>query len=335
MRCAASAASTLYTAAIVHAHASQLTRARRPRLLIVGCGDVGLRAARRLVPRWRVIALTSSPDRVDALRRHGVTPLVGNLDDAATLRRLGPLAAHVLHLAPPPADGERDSRTRALLAVLARGGCTRSLVYVSTTGVYGDAGGAWVDETRAVAPATARAQRRVDAERHVRVFGRVHGTRITILRVPGIYARDREGGDPVARVRSGAPVLVPAHDVITNRIHADDLARACIAALVRGRPQRVLNVCDDLQLPMGDAMDRVADLAGLPRPPRITREEAKAVLSPMALSFWSESRRVSNARMKRELRLCLLHPTFEADVRAAHARAVAAPAPPPCVNASG
>lgn len=282
-------------------------------MLIVGCGDVGLRVAAQLAAaatggRVRVLALTSSPQKVPLLRERGITPLAGNLDQMATLRRLSGLAGHVLHLAPPPGDGpgasDRDPRTRDLLRALRLRTPPRSLVYASTTGVYGDCRGQRVSETRPPRPATARARRRVDAERQVRLWGR-SGVRSTILRIPGIYAADRVGGTPRERLLRGTPVLQAQDDVYTNHIHADDLARACVLALWRGRPQRVLNVCDETELKMGDYVDLAADLMGLPRPPRISREQAEATLAPMLLSFMRESRRMDNRRMKQELRLRL------------------------------
>lgn len=280
----------------------------KPRLLIVGCGDVGLRVARLLAGRWRVLALTSSPGRVAALSAAGIVPLLGNLDEPATLARLAGLADRVLHLAPPAREGEADLRTRHLLAALARKP-PQVLVYASTTGVYGDCGGAFIDETRALNPATDRARRRVDAEAQLRTFGRRHGSRVSLLRIPGIYARDREGGHPRERLARGTPVLRREDDVYTNHIHADDLARACVLALLRGRPQRAVNVSDDSQLLMGEYFDLAADLAGLPRPERITRAEAAQRMGAMQLSFWSESRRLANQRLKRELRLQLRYPT--------------------------
>ncbi|MFG6413971.1 SDR family oxidoreductase [Roseateles sp. DC23W] len=279
-----------------------------PRLLIIGCGDVGLRLLKLLAGRWRLFALTSSPERVPALRAAGAVPLLGNLDDAVTLSRLAGLADLVLHLAPPARDGDTDVRTRQLLGALARRP-PAALVYVSTTGVYGDCGGAVIDETRALNPATDRAARRVDAESQLRAFGRRHGTRVSLLRVPGIYARDREGGHPRERLAKGTPVLLREDDVFTNHIHADDLVRACLLALLRGQPQRAVNVCDDSQLLMGDYFDLAADLSGLPRPERITRAQAAERMSAMQLSFWSESRRILNHRLRRELRLKLRYPT--------------------------
>jgi nucleoside-diphosphate-sugar epimerase len=286
-----------------------LLRARRPVLLIVGCGDIGLRVLGLLQRRWRVLALTSSPTRAASLRAAGAVPLVGDLDDARSLGRLAALADAVLHLAPPPQQGSTDPRTRKLLQALARSSRVRRLVYASTSGVYGDAGGERFDETRAVHPTTDRARRRVDAEARVRQHGRAFALRACILRVPGIYALDRQGGDPRDRVRRGAPVLVPADDVHTNHIHADDLARACVAALMRGAPQRIYHVSDCSELQMGDHFDAVADAFGLSRPPRLTRDEAARTLSPMQMSFLAESRRLDNHRLRAELRLRLRYPT--------------------------
>jgi nucleoside-diphosphate-sugar epimerase len=285
-------------------------RLRRPRLLIVGCGDVGLRVLRLLHPRWRVVALTSTPARAPLLRAAGARVIVGDLDRPASLARLAGLADAVLHLAPPPADGVHDARTAALLAALARRSTPARLVYASTTGVYGDAGGARFDETRPIAPATARARRRADAEARLRLHGRRGtGTRVSILRVPGIYAPDRHGGDPRERVVRALPVPAPDDDAYTNRIHADDLARACVAALVRGAPQRVYHASDDSELTIAAWHDLIADAIGAARPPRISRAQAREQLTAQQLSFWGESRRLDNRRLKRELRVVLRYPT--------------------------
>lgn len=297
---------------------SRLSQFKRPRILMVGCGDVGLRVVRQMRPRCRLMALTSQPERVASLRAQGVLPLVGNLDDAASLSRLAGLAPYVVHLAPPPNTGGTDLRTAHLLQALARRGGVRSLVYGSTTGVYGDAQGARFDETRPLNPTTPRARRRVDAESRVRWFGRQHlGTRTAILRIPGIYAADREGGHPRDRVAKGTPVLMPQDDVYTNHIHADDLARIVVAALWRGKPGRVLHASDTTEMRMGDYFDWVADHYGLPRPPRITLAEARQSMTVMQLSFWSESRRLINTRLKTDLRLDLRYPTVQDGLRQA------------------
>ena len=287
-------------------------RFRRQRVLIVGCGDVGLRAAAQLPRRLRVLALTSSPERQALLRAAGITPLLGNLDAPASLQRLAGLATRVLHLAPPPSeqgrDWSHDPRTTALSRVLRLRSAAKALVYGSTSGVYGDCQGAWVNESRPVQPHTPRALRRVDAERAIRALGRL-GVRSSILRIPGIYAPDRVGGTPKDRLLKRTPVLRASEDVYTNHIHADDLARACVMALWRGKAQRVYNVNDDTTLKMGDYFDVAAEVLGLPKPPRVSRSSATESLPLMLLSFMSESRRLDNTRMKRELRLRLAYPT--------------------------
>jgi nucleoside-diphosphate-sugar epimerase len=295
------------------------SRFRRERVLVIGCGDVGLRVAQGLRGRARLMALTSSPQRAPQLRERGITPLAGDLDQPATLARLAGLATRVVHLAPPASQEQvqwwRDFRTQALLRVLRRRSLPAAFVYASTSGVYGVCGGGHVDECRPVAPRTPRAQRRADAERLVRHFGRVAGVRASILRIPGIYAPDREGGTPRERLLKGTPVLRAEHDVYTNHIHADDLARAVGAALWRGAPQRVYNASDDTQLKMGDYFDLAADLYGLARPPRVARDAAADQLPLVLLSFMSESRRLANRRLKRELRVRLRYPTVREGLR--------------------
>ena len=240
-----------------------------------------------------------------ALRAAGTTPLWGNLDRPQSLRRLAGLAQRVLHLAPPATVGATDERTGALMHALRRRSAPAALVYASTSGVYGDCGGAWVHEGQALSPTTPRAQRRADAEARVQFLGRSAAVRTTVLRVPGIYAPNREGGTPLERLRKATPVLDALDDVFTNHIHADDLARACVRALWRGKPQRAYNVNDDAVLKMGDYFDAAAALYGLPLPPRISRARAEVEMGAMQLSFMSESRRMVNARMKQELGLRL------------------------------
>lgn len=284
-------------------------------MLIVGCGDVGMRVVPLLSSRLRVLALSSTPSRFDTLRARGLTPLQGNLDQPETLRRLAGLATRVLHLAPPQGDGWTDARSQALFAAIRRRLAPVSLVYGSTSGVYGDCAGDWVDERRPVKPHTPRALRRADAEHRVRLLGRAAGVRASILRIPGIYAPDRVGGTPRERLRKGMPVLRREDDVFTNHIHADDLARACALALWRGRSQRTYNVNDDSVLRMGDYFDLAADLYGMARPPRISRHVAQGEMPLQMLSFMNESRRMKNQRMKAELRLKLRYPTVAQGLR--------------------
>jgi nucleoside-diphosphate-sugar epimerase len=275
---------------------------QRPRLLIVGCGDVGMRLLPLVRDRFRVFALTSQPERVAELRAAGAVPIVADLDAPRTLARLRGLAGYVAHLAPPRQEGERDVRTRNLAAILPEGA---RVVYVSTSGVYGDCGGALVDETRPVAPRSSRARRRVDAEQVLRAWARRAHGRLAILRVPGIYAPDRL---PLKRLAQGTPALRSEDDVYTSHIHADDLARIVALALFRALPGRVYHAVDDTRMQMGEYFDAVADAFGLARPPRLARDQLRAAVSPMLLSFMSESRQLDNTRLKRELRVRLRWP---------------------------
>ena len=268
--------------------------------------------------RYRIFAALRDRSRFADWRERGAIPLLADLDQAASLQRLGRLAGCldiVLHFAPPANQGAADSRTRRLLAALMRGkSLAQRFVYISTSGVYGDCGGNEVDEARRLCPQTARARRRVDAERQLRHFGRRRLARVSILRAPGIYAADRL---PVERLQKGLPALRAEEDVFTNHIHADDLARLVIAALRFGRANRCYNASDDSGLKMGEYFDLVADRFGLPHAPRISRREAEAQLSPVQLSFMRESRRLVNRRIKTELRASLRYPSVADGIEAA------------------
>jgi nucleoside-diphosphate-sugar epimerase len=288
------------------------------KILIVGSGDVARRILFRLSPACRVFALLRDRQRAAVWRAAGAIPLFADLDDRSSLLRLAGLADVVLHLAPPPAQGGLDTRTRNLLAALSAGGSLpRQLIYVSTTGVYGDCAGALIDETRPCHPESARAVRRVDAERCLRAWGRRQGVRVNILRAPGIYAADRL---PIERLEKGLPALLADEDAWTNHIHAEDLAAACLTALRHGRANRVYNVVDDSDLRMADYFDRVADAFTLPRPPRLSRRAAAEVLSPLQMSFMRESRRIGNCRLKNELKLSLAYPTVDSGIAEAVSR---------------
>ena len=309
---------------------------RRKRLLIIGCGDVGQRIAALARPHWRVFGVARTAATRALIRAAGALPLPAD----ARRRRLQDLADWVVHSAPPPA-GEPpgggpaiDRLTRAWTAKLLQapgqaprrsragpGGRAsrplpaKRLVYLSTTGVYGDRQGRLTSEVSPVQPLTDRARRRADAERWLRLAGRrSRQLRVTILRVPGIYAIDRL---PLQRLRDRLPALSPCDDVQTNHIHAGDLARLARTALLRGRAQRILNVADDSDLPMGEYLDLVARWAGLEPPPRVDRQTLLATVSAVRASFMAESRRLANRRMKRELGLALRYPTV-AEFLAAH-----------------
>jgi nucleoside-diphosphate-sugar epimerase len=276
------------------------------RLLIIGCGDIARRALPWLIRRYRVYAVVRSDARLGELRELGITPLRADLDAPRTLKRLAGIGNLILHFAPPQESGMVDRRTQMLLAALSTGKILpRRLVYISTSGVYGDCGGAWVAEERPLRPQTERARRRVDAEARLRRFGRKRRVAVSILRAPGIYAGDRL---PLARLERGLPLLQESDDIYTNHIHADDLAVIVQAALSRGRAGRIYNASDDSVLKMGEYFDLIADRFGLPRAPRLPRAEAERRLSAAMLSFMGESRRLSNRRIKRELGVKLKYP---------------------------
>jgi len=296
----------------------------RKRLLVVGCGDVARRALPQWLERYDVAALVRTPD--PALAARGVRLFPGDLDQPETLVPLAGAVDLIVHAAPPPGSGPQDVRTRNLLAALTesqdgqsrKGGAMlpQRVVYISTSGVYGDCGGDYVEESRPVHAQTDRAARRVDAEAMLTRWCGERRIALVILRVPGIYAADRL---PLAQLERGTPALAAEDDVYTNHIHADDLAAILTAGLSLG--EGVYNASDDSEMKMGEYFDLVADRAGLPRPPRVRRAEAAGRISPVLLSFMSESRRLVNRRMKAELGIRLRYPTVYRGVPRAESRA--------------
>ena len=290
--------------------------AKKHSVLIVGMGDIGQRIS-QAHPNINTLGMARSAASADAARAAGSLPVSADLDLRNTLGRIAGLSPWVLHLAPPPGDSEGDTRTRHLIAALGRaaacgsnrrGSLTRRLIYISTSGVYGNCDGERVFEHRTTAARNPRALRRVDAEQQLRRFAARCGIKLSILRAPGIYAADRL---PIERIRKQTPAVRSTEDSYTNHIHADDLANLVWLALFRGKPNRVYHAVDDSVKKMGDYFDMVADHFGLPRSPRISREEAQKVLSPALLSFLNESRVLDNTRLKTELRARLKYPDVE------------------------
>jgi nucleoside-diphosphate-sugar epimerase len=270
------------------------------RLLIAGYGDIARRALVRLERRFEVTR---------ASRSYGF-----DLDRPDTLTFAG--ADTVLHCAPPPNEGETDTRTANLLAALEKGRILPArMVYVSTSGVYGDCAGVRVDESRPLAPQTPRARRRVDAERRLAQWSTYNKVALVVLRVPGIYAADRL---PLERLRAATPVLRPEDDVYTNHVHADDLAAILCRAVEDDAPPGVYNASDDSQMKMGDWFDLVADVHALPRPPRIALAEANDRIPAGGLSFMSESRRLDNRKLKEVFGIRLRYPTVHEGLRHEH-----------------
>jgi nucleoside-diphosphate-sugar epimerase len=276
------------------------------RLLIVGFGDIALRALPELCIHFQVTAVVRPSRLAQVSPRPGVQIVPADLDVPQSLENIAAEATHVLHCAPPPASGSHDVRTANLLVALASAARLERIVYISTSGVYGNCDGAWVDEDRPVNPATDRARRRVDAESRLQTWSTERGVRVLILRAPGIYAAERL---PLQRLRNRTPVLRAEDDGYTNHIHADDLARIAVCALTHPLARGIYNAADDTELRMGEWFDLLADRAGLARPPRIARADAAAHIPAPLLSFMAESRRLCNERMRRELGVQLRYPT--------------------------
>lgn len=258
-----------------------------------------------LVKTHKVFVITSSLEKMRMFREMGAIPKYGNLDQAHSLTGIAHLANLIVHLAPPNSEGLRDLRTKNLLHALSKNSRLLKLIYVSTSGVYGDCKGDFVDETREPWPSSPRGKRRLDAEQQIRSWAIAHHAQATILRVPGIYAENRL---PIERILQRTPALISNEDVYTNHVHADDLARILVLALYRGLPQRILNASDHSELKMGDYFDLVANALKLKKPPRVGFEELITQVSPQMLSFMKESRRLSNQRLS-ELGFSFQYPT--------------------------
>jgi nucleoside-diphosphate-sugar epimerase len=272
-------------------------------VFVVGCGDIGCRvAALEQAQGLEVAALARTPESAGKLEALGILPLAGDLDQPESLQHLRVDAQLLYYFAPPPGSGNGDPRLAALLRTLEKTGLPKRLVYISTTGVYGDCQGQWVDETRPCHPQSQRAQRRVAAEEALREFSERLGLHYSILRVPGIYGPARL---PLQRLRRGVPLIRLEECPMGNRIHAADLARVCVAAARQAGQGAIYNAGDGHPLPVTEYFRRIADALGWPRPPEISMDEARKVLDPGMLSFLEESKRLDNTKMLRELLLTL------------------------------
>jgi nucleoside-diphosphate-sugar epimerase len=292
-------------------------------VFIVGCGYVGRRVAERERARGAAVrALAPRQAGVAALTALGIEAVRGDLDDGQSLARVDFHGQRLYYFAPPPARGTRDPRMRAFVAAAERA-TPRQIVYISTTGVYGDCGGDWVTEDRPVNPGADRACRRLDAEAMLGNLAARTGTPVVILRVPAIYG---PGRIPLERLRQGLPLLHSAEAPWSNRIHVDDLVTTCLAAMDRGAAGAVYNVSDGHPTTMTDYVNRVADAIGLPRPRCISRAEAQTALDAGMLSYLAESKRIDNTRLRAELRVALRYPTLEEGLAACLAPAAVAEA---------
>ena len=275
-------------------------------VLITGCGDIGERVAglERSAGR-RVTGLIRSEASARRLRAAGIQPLMADLDVSASLRDLPVKNALIYYFAPPPGKGVTDPRMETFVSILDSSELPKRVVLISTTGVYGDCRGEWVTEDRPPNPQADRAKRRLAAETVLRRWSEKNSVPIVILRVPGIYGR---GYLPEERLRARDPVLHEEESPFSNRIHADDLARACFIAGHHANPGTLYNVSDGHPTTMTDFFYRVADAFGIPHPPAITLEQARRRLGAEMPSYLAESKRIDNRRMREELGVELIYP---------------------------
>lgn len=282
-------------------------------VLIAGCGYIGRRLAVLLLAQgYRVTGFVRTPASADQLQAIGVQALRVDLDAAAQCAGLVAGYETVFYLAPPPPQGNTDTRIETFLRSIDPGSLPQRFVYISTSAVYGDCQGEWITEDHALNPTTARGQRRLDAENRLQAWSQQQGVEWIILRVPGIYGPGRL---PLERLRKGTPVLREAESPYTNRIHADDLAGICLAAMHSAKHNTIYNVSDGHPSNMTDYFFRIADAAGLTRPPTVTRAQAEELLSPGMLSFLQDSRRMDNGKMLRELGVELQYPDLDAGLK--------------------
>lgn len=275
-------------------------RFRRQRWLIVGCGDVGSRLALLVQRRMQVRVLTSSPQRLPILRKMGLTPLLGNLDCLPELLRLRALGQRLIYLAPPANLGNIDQRSQNLITAL-RKRPWQKVIYASTSGVYGDCAGSWVSENQPLQAQSIRAQRRVDAEQRWRKAQ----LNTSALRLPGIY-NETQTQRFTQHFTQNLPILLPQDDVYSNRIHAEDVARACLLAAFRAPPKRNYHICESSGpqgLRWSDLLEQAALELGWPIPKRVDKKTLGQFLSPQRMQFLSESKRLTNQRLRFELGL--------------------------------
>ncbi len=282
------------------------------KLWIIGCGDIGRRVAnlyknqanKQSINIYALVSSRASKERCDAL---GINSVALDLDNKNALANLGNQLqdSQLFYFAPPPRNGVEDTRLQNFLSSLSAH--PKRIVLISTTGVYGDSKGEWIDENYPIKPQAERAQRRLSAEKTLQEWAQTHQRETIILRVPGIYATDRL---PLARLKKGLPVVKQDEAGWTNRIHADDLAMVCKLAMEFNRSDEVYNVTDGHPSTMTAYFNQVADYANLPRPPQISMQQAEATLSAGMVSYLRESRRISNQKMLDDLGVELIYPSL-------------------------
>ena len=285
-------------------------------VLIIGCGDIGLRVAKM----WKntgktVFALARSEDSIDVFRQQHLHACQADLDDTQTLKSLPTRHALLYYFAPPPAKGQVDTRMENFLASIDKENLPTHLVYISTSGVYGNQDGRLINEDTPVNPSVDRARRRYHAEQQLHSWSQQTGVAVTILRVGGIYGPGRL---PLQRIKDQVPMLHEELSPQTNRIHADDLAQVCVAAASQKAEGEIYNVSDGTNSNMTEYFNTIADQFDLPRPPLVDWEEAEKTISSGMLSYLKESRRLDNSKMINELEIELKYPVLKDGLKTCH-----------------
>lgn len=278
-------------------------------VVIIGCGDIGTLVAQHYLKNHDAVStIVRSDNSRERLQSQGIeTQQIDLTADFKLQAQTG--HCRLFHFAPPPREGTEDFHTRNLISALNKESqAPARIVYISTTGVYGDCQGKWVDEDAPVNPQVDRARRRYDAEQQLLEYGNTHGTDIIILRVAGIYG---PGKLPLKRLNEGHPVVRKEDSPYTNRIHSADLVKIAVAAMDSGRNGAVYHACDGHPGTMAEYFKAVAEKAGLPPPAEISLAEAADKLSAGMMSYMRESRRLSNEKTLNELGIRLDYPTLE------------------------
>ena len=275
---------------------------------IIGCGSIGQRIGHRLITDGQCVnTLTHSHERIPTLNSEGFNGTFGDLDNPDTLVNLDFSHAKIFYLAPPPSEGEVDSRIQNFIAALKTRSAPKKIVYISTTGVYGNSNGNWINESTPLEPANARSMRRLDAETALQDYTSEHGTLLAILRVVGIYCSDKL---PLKRIDSGLKILKTSIAPSSNRIHGDDLANISIRAMQLNH-STILNVADGNPSSISDYFIKTAKVFNLTPPTEIDWDEANKTLSPGMLSYLRESKKIDPTLMLNTLNYQLMYPTLD------------------------
>jgi len=285
-------------------------------ILIIGCGDIGIRVAKI----WKkasksVFAVARSESSIDSFRQQHIHACQADLDNVDSLKSLPSKQALLYYFAPPPATGQKDTRMTHFLDNVDEKHLPAHIIYISTSGVYGDQRGEVINEETPANPQVDRAKRRYDAEQQLRQWGINNSVDITILRVGGIYGPGRL---PLKRLQDKVPMLHEHLSPQTNRIHADDLAQICVAAAIKDTAGEIYNVSDGTNSNMTEYFNTIADFCDLERPPLVDWDEAEKTISPGMLSYLRESRKMDNSKMINELEIELIYPTLKDGLKNCH-----------------